>query len=110
MTSISNTKPSWIAYSIFLIGILFAIVAWIIWLDYVGVSWWYAYEHGATIGPAADRARDMLCGIGVLICMIAPLFGTARLSRKLLLCCLGAFAGLGAAYLCGLVMLLFVGV
>ena len=101
-------KASRIAWIIFAVGISFAPVAWIAWLGRVGSSWWMAYHNGGAVGHAADRVKDILCGVGIVFCMVAPFFSAASLQRKFLFCILGAIAGFVAAYLSGLFMILFV--
>jgi hypothetical protein len=67
-----------------------------------------AYNNGGEVGHAADRLREIFCGAGILLCMIAPFFSTAVLRRKFLFSILGGVAGLIAGFVSGFVMMYFV--
>jgi hypothetical protein len=75
-----------------------------------GPSWWYAYSNGGAVGRAADRLNTILFVVAAVLCMSAPFFTKASLSRKCLLSVLAVVSTAVAFYLSSFLVLLIYGV
>jgi hypothetical protein len=102
---ISPSDRNFLAWLVFLAGITFSPLAWILWF------WLDGNIKGDASGhPALWPVMYLLFGMGILFCTIAPLFSAGSPWRQLFLCIYGFFAGVLAAYLAGPLILLFIAI
>jgi hypothetical protein len=100
---VSPSDRNFLAWLIFLAGIAFASLGWIVWL------WLGGNIKGGPYNPSLDVIRFILWGIGVMFCTLAPLFSAASPWRQFVLCIYGLFAGILAAMYGGLLIVILIG-
>ena len=101
----SIVKSSRIAWILFGVGISLVLGGFVVWTSLTGVSWWMSPNKAL-----ADRVLWGFVAVASLVCVIAPLFSAARLSRRLLFSVLAALAVAVAYYVCGFIHFFLYGV